>query len=278
MLAFAAGRPQDFAPAPRISDAEFTQLARWLYQASGIRLGETKKPMVCARLDKRLAACGCVSYAQYLKRISGEADPAERQRALDLLTTNETYFFREPDHFHFLEREILPQAPAARPLRIWSAACSSGEEPYTLAMCAEAAGVRWEILGSDLSTRVLERARAGIYPMTRAHGIPPAYLKRFCLRGTGEHEGYLRVQRDLRQRLQWQQLNLSVELPQIGEFDMIFLRNVMIYFDMPTKRAVVERLLRRLRPGGHLFIGHSESLNGIVDGLRCVAPTVYRRP
>lgn len=263
-----------------ISDDEFAQLARWLYETSGIKLTPAKKALVCGRLGKRLAACRVGSYRAYLALITDAQHAAERQHALDLLTTNETYFFREPRHFEWLDRHVLASPPSGRALRIWSAACSSGEEIYTLAMLlAERFGVRgaWELHGSDLSTRVLASAEAGVYPLERARGIPPELLRRYCLRGVGAQEGRLMIEPALRARPQLRQVNLTAPLPDLGLFDVIFLRNVMIYFDVPTKRHVVGQLVRVLRPGGHLFIGHSENLHGLCDGLKGVAPSIYRR-
>lgn len=287
MRAAGARTPPDTAadsllsgPGGQISDAEFEQLARWLYEASGIRLTPAKKALVCGRLGKRLAACGTGSYRAYLTLIQDPRHAAERQHAIDLLTTNETYFFREPRHFEWLESHVLASPPTGRALRIWSAACSSGEEVYTLAMLlAEHFGTRgaWELIGSDLSTRVLASAQAGVYTLERARGIPPALLRRYCLRGVGAQAGKLMIERSLRERAQFRQVNLTEALPDLGLFDVIFLRNVMIYFDVPTKRHVVGQLVRALRPGGHLFIGHSENLHGLCDSLQSVAPSIYRR-
>ena len=262
---------------PAISDGEFEGLRRLLYREAGITLSDQKKTLVCARLGRRVTQLGLDSYAQYTRLIDGGRDPAELQTAIDLLTTNETYFFREPKHFEWL-RKVLQQAPAGRPFRIWSAACSSGEEPYSLAMvAADVLGERpWEITASDISTRVLETARRGLYPMDRAERIPRAYLERFCLRGTGAHEGQFMVSRALRARIEFRQVNLQRPFPEGAPYDLIFLRNVMIYFDNDTKKALAERLAQKLAPGGRLVIGHSETLNGITRVLRAEAPTLYR--
>ncbi len=200
---------------------------------------------------------------------------------VDLLTTNETYFFREPKHFDYLAQEILPhKAKPGVPFNIWSAACSSGEEPYTLAMVlAEHLGNRpWQVVGSDISTVVLAKAQAGHYPLERTEGIPPQYLKKYCLKGVRSQEGTLLVAKELRERVRFLQVNLTKPAPDLGPFDVIFLRNVMIYFDMETKRKVVENLITRLKPGGTFIVGHSESLNGITDRLKCLRPTIYEKP
>jgi chemotaxis protein methyltransferase CheR len=161
---------------------------------------------------------------------------------------------------------------------VWSAACSSGEEVYSLAMLLDdELGDAWDILGSDISTRMLKRAQSGHYPLERTQHIPPAYLKRYCLRGFGAHEGTLLVDRKLRARVRFAHINLNETLPLIGTFDVVLLRNVMIYFNAETKREVVARVLGQLVPGGTLFIGHSESLNDISDAVQAVAPSVYRK-
>lgn len=259
---------------PSISEAEFMRLRDWLHEATGIHMTVAKMPLVTSRLAKRLREHQLGTYTQYLRMLVDSAE--ERQAAIDLLTTNETYFFRETPHFDFLAR-LVPTLPAQRPVRIWSAACSTGEEPYSIAMLlASVPGLRgWEVLASDVSSRVLDVARAGQYRMERARQMPHDMLTRYCLKGTGRHEGTLLVQRSLRERVRFEQVNLNAPLPDVGEFDLIFLRNVMIYFDTPTKRGIVERLVHHLRPGGHFIIGHSESLNDVTRALRPIMPSVY---
>lgn len=260
-----------------ITDAELQGFARLMADAAGIMLPPTKKALVSGRLARRLQAVGCATFADYLRHL--HADAVERQRAIDLLTTNETYFFREPRHFAFLAEQVLARFDAARPFRVWSAACSSGEEPYSVAMLlAERLRERpWEIVASDISSRVLEQARSGIYPIERAEKIPQSYLKAFCLKGVGAQEGSFAIQPALRERIDFRTVNLNEALPDLGLFDLVLLRNVMIYFSADTKRAVCHRLQAVLRPGGHLFIGHSESLNGLDTPLRMVQPAVYRK-
>lgn len=262
-----------------ISEQEFTQFQGLLFKLAGISLSPAKKSLVSGRLAKRLQYCELESYGEYFRLLTSGRNAAEMQMALDLLTTNETYFFREPKHFDLLRDRILPQR---RPggFRVWSAACSSGEEPYSIAMLlADQIGDNgWEILGSDISTRVLEKARTGHYILDRTSHIPRDYLSRFCLKGIGAQHGTFLVEKRLRSRVSFRQINLNESLPGVGEFDVIFLRNVMIYFSMDTKRKVVARLLDRLRPGGYLIVGHSESLNGVTEGLQLVLPSVYRKP
>lgn len=264
--------------AAAISDAEFGLFQRLLADIAGISLSPAKRALVAGRLAPRLRQHGLPSFGAYFTLLGERGREAELQIALDLLTTNETRFFREPAHFEFLRRQLRAR-PAGRPLRLWSAACSSGEEPYSLAMLlADTVGPDgWDILASDLSTRVLEQASSGCYRIEAAGQIPPPYLRRYCRRGTGAHSGRLLIERALRQRVRFAQINLNETLPELGQFDLIFLRNVMIYFELDTKRAVIARLLPLLRPGGHLVIGHSETLNGIGAALRPVQPSVYRK-
>lgn len=262
-----------------ITEKEFTQFQRFIFDAAGITLSSSKKALVGGRLAKRLLYCGVNSYSEYFKVLARGDSPGEIQTAVDLLTTNETYFFREPKHFDFLRERALEARKNSQYFRVWSAASSSGEEAYSIAMvladCLE--GVPWEVVGSDISTRVLQRAGAGHYPAERAKSIPPDYLRRFCLKGVDEQKGTLLIERPLRSKVHFAQVNLNAPLPNLGTFDLIFLRNVMIYFSNETKREVVARVLSVLKPGGHFCIGHSESLNDITTAVRALAPSIYRK-
>lgn len=275
-----AGCLADQEPDLRLADSDFSQFQTLLHRLAGIHLSPAKKAMVSGRLAKRVRHHRLRGYGDYLRLLHSGSEPQEMQIALDLLTTNETYFFREPKHFDFLRARILPERRPGKPFRIWSAACSSGEEPYSLAMLLadRLREAPWEIVASDISTRVLERARSAHYAIERAERIPAAYLSAFCLKGVGRQDGTFLINQNLRNRIRFLQINLNEQLPQLGDFDVIFLRNVMIYFDPETKRKVVRRLLAVLRPGGHLLIGHSESLNGIVDDLQMIVPSIYRKP
>jgi chemotaxis protein methyltransferase CheR len=261
-----------------ISDGDFARFQKMIFSIAGISMTSAKKALVAGRLARRLKHHGLDCYGEYFKLLSQQQD--EMQVAVDLLTTNETYFFREPKHFDFLRDRILPQHPPGRSFRVWSAASSSGEEAYTLSMVlADNLGTTsWEILGSDISTRVLDKARIGLYPMERIRGIPQAALRAHCLKGVGSQEGSFIIAPALRRHVRFEQINLNESLPNVGEFDVIFLRNVMIYFQAETKRQVVARLLAKLRPGGYFIVGHSESLNGLAQGLEAVAPSIYRKP
>jgi chemotaxis protein methyltransferase CheR len=262
----------------RLSDTEFGQFQRFIFETAGITLTDAKKALVSGRLAKRLHACSLESYGEYF-RLLGES-PQELQNAVDLLTTNETYFFREPKHFQFLKRFITSGEARHTAVRIWSAAGSSGEEAYSIAMLLEDClpGQPWEVVASDISTRVLERARAGHYSMGRIDNFPPGYLQRFCLKGKDAQEGTLLIERRLRNKVRFMQVNLNARLPHIGMFDVIFLRNVLIYFNTETKRKVVGGVLSALKPGGYLLIGHSESLIEVTQAVELAAPAIYRKP
>jgi chemotaxis protein methyltransferase CheR len=222
-------------------------------------------------------------------RLLAEGDEQERVRMLDCICTNETHFFREPRQFEFLERRVFPEwaaraaAGSPRRIRAWSAACSTGEEPYSLAMALLAhfppsSGWTLEILASDLSTRALDQARAGLWHLDKASEIPERYLKAFMLRGRGPQEGVMKAGPEIRSLVRFQRVNLNQDrYPVSGPFDLVFCRNVLIYFDVASKARVVNRLLDQLAPSGYLFLGHAESLTGLSDGGRSVGPTVYVR-
>ncbi len=272
--------PNPLAAAVVLQEKEFTQFSDLIYRIAGITLSTSKKPLVTSRLAKRLAHYGLRSYGEYFKMITSIDGKEELQMAVDLLTTNETHFFREPKHFDFLRQHILPARKLGKTLRIWSAACSSGEEPYSIAMLLDdVLGISpWEIVATDLNTRVLDMARRGQYPMERMSEIPKNYLSKYCLKGVGSQDGTLLIERKLRERIQFKQHNLNEAPPKLAEFDVIFLRNVMIYFDQNTKRQVVSRLLTLLRSGGYFLIGHSETLNGVNDDVRLIQPSIYQKP
>lgn len=266
--------------APALADQEFQQFKTWLYRTAGINLTDAKKALVAGRLFKRLKHHDLDSYGDYFRLIMRDTEGSELQCALDLLTTNETYFYREPNHFKFLEEKVFPHATRNTVFRVWSAACSSGEEPYTLAMVLATSfpNNNWEIVGSDISTQMLEKSKAGHYPLSRTAGIPKAALQKYCLKGTGRQEGTLLIDPTLRSRVDFRSVNLIERIPNVGQFDVIFLRNVMIYFDMDTKIKVVRNLLPYLKSGGYFFVSHSESLNGVTSALKLVSPSIYQKP
>jgi chemotaxis protein methyltransferase CheR len=263
---------------PPLTDNEFGLFRKMIYETAGINLSDAKKALVSGRLAKRIKHYNLPSYADYFKLVKSNAH-GELQTAVDLLTTNETFFFREPKHFDFLRDKMLPAWRGGQ-LRVWSAASSSGEEAYTLAMmlAEHATTDAWEIVGTDISTRVLERARNGQYALADTEDIPRSYLTKYCLKGIGGQDGTFIITRDLRRRVSFIHANLQQDLSKLGYFDVIFLRNVLIYFDLETKQRVVSRVMSRLKSGGYLMVGHSESLNGITDDLKLVLPSIYRRP
>jgi chemotaxis protein methyltransferase CheR len=263
----------------QLHDDEFAQFQRWIHQTAGIDLSPAKKALVASRLSKRLCHYELESYGDYFSLIMNNRG-TELQIALDLLTTNETYFFREPKHFEFLSEKVLARLPKERAVRIWSAASSSGEEPYSLAMTLAdtLSQSNWEVIASDISTRVLEQARSGQYPIERAHNIPLSFLMKYCLKGVGFQEGTFIIDRKLREKVQFHHINLNQEIPDIGMFDIILIRNVMIYFNRETKGQVLQRLVPRLKKGGYLIVSHAESLNGLPHGLQLVSPSIYLKP
>lgn len=267
------------ASAPALAPRSFERVSALFHSVSGIRLTPAKHALVVTRLAKLANESGEGDLDRYVERLLGGAlPPDETTRVIDRLTTNETYFFREREHFrHFAD--LLERQPQRR-WQVWSAASSSGEEVYSLAMLmADRLGLAdhaWQLLGTDLSTAMVQHARRALYPENRTREIPGPYLKRYCLKGTGAHEGQLLVERTLRQRARFETLNLMEPLPAgHGPFDAIWLRNVLIYFEHEAKVGIVRRLLQVLAEGGVLYTGHAESLANLGLPIRSVAPAVY---
>ena len=277
----APGRPVSPNRAgPNLTDAEFHRIRAWLYDTAGIHLADSKRVLVSTRLLKRLNELDLASYSAYLDRLyHGGADTDARtecQIAVNLLTTNETYFFREPAHFEFVRDVLMPEW-RNRAVRCWSAASSTGEEAYSLAMVLARQGQRhWSVVGTDINSEVVARARDGIYPLVRSQGIHRDCLHRFCRKGIGSRANTFRVARSLRANVQFRLANLMQPQAGLGEFDLIMLRNVLIYFDPASKRRVLAQVLRQLKPDGVLMVGHAESLVN-VDGLSPIMPSIYRR-
>jgi len=271
------------------SDGEFQRFRSLIERETGIFLADHKKVILAGRLNKRLRELGMSSFRSYYEHVASRCDD-ELIQLIDCISNNQTRFFREPEHFEILRDRIFPEFEAAaaagrmpRRLRVWSAGCSTGEEPHTLAMVLLSSfppGSGWnlEILASDISTRALGCARAGLWPIERSEDIPQTYLKRFMLRGTGSQKGRMKARPELQRIIQFERINLIDETCRVpGSFDLIFCRNVLIYFEMETKRRVIERLFGQLSPHGYLFLGHAESLAGMGKIAECVAATVYRR-
>jgi chemotaxis protein methyltransferase CheR len=264
-----------------LADRTFLQIAELMHATVGLAFTDAKKPLIASRLAARIQKLGLSGYDEYLARIAGAEDGGEFQVAVDLLTTNETYFFREPRHFALLEQEL--GGDRERPLAVWSAAASFGDEAYSIAMTLAdlqqrgRIGADWSILATDISDRVLQSARSGIYPLERLREVAPERLKRHCLRGEAESEGLVQIQPGLRERVRFGWLNLCRPIETLGPFDAIFLRNVLIYFDGPTKAAVVDRVLTQLRPGGIFFIGTAEGRVACRTPLAVLAPGAFRK-
>lgn len=261
-------------------NAEVYALYRaFIHREAGINLGDRKQPLVHARLRGRVDAVAGGDFREYYRLItSGSGD--ERQIAIDRLTTNETHFFREPAHYRWLGRQILSKPPKGRKLRIWSAASSTGEEAYCMAMvCADRLGDagNFEVFGTDVNATVVATARQGIYPIEKAKEIPDYYLRRYCLRGVRSMASYFTISESIRSKIQFERGNLLEGHLTTGVFDCVFLRNVMIYFDHETKKRIVSNLARHLAPGSYLITGHSESLHGISEGFRRTQPSIYIR-
>lgn len=261
-----------------ITDKEFNDYKELVYDVAGISLKDKKKPLLTGRLSKRLRYHKIRNYTDYLKLVNDNTH--ELQMMIDLVSTNETSFFREEKHFHFLENYVKNLSPQRGLFRIWSAACSSGMEAYTTAMVMAEADVKfpWEILGTDISTRILEKAQKALYPLDAANRIPQNYLKKYCLKGVRDMSGYMLMDKKLRAATSFRYMNLNEQpWPDVGLFDVIFLRNVMIYFDKPTKQRLISNIVQRLKSDGYLFVGHSENLLGIPTTLKTVQPSVYRK-
>jgi chemotaxis protein methyltransferase CheR len=271
-----------------MTEREFGLFQSLIYREAGIHLAPVKKALLVGRLSRRLRELGLNSFTQYFALVDEGGDPAERVLMFDRVTTNETRFFREPAQFDWLQREALPRWRAeaerglrARRVRAWSAGCSTGEEPYSVAMMLRhrlpaSEGWQVEVLATDLSTRVLDAARAAVWPLHRAGEIPAPFLESCMLRGVREQKGRMRVAPETRALVQFARLNLERDpLPEPRSFDLVFCRNVLIYFSAESRGRAVNRLLDRVAPGGYLLLGHAESLHGISDRARAVAPSVY---
>lgn len=265
-----------------LNPKQFTVISEQVHRLAGIRLPVGKEGLVQARLSKRLRALKLESFDDYLQRVESDRTGAELALMIDLLTTNKTSFFRESQHFDFLRDEILPPLAASRePLRIWSAACSTGEEPYTIAMVLREAlpdidRKDLRVLATDISERVLNQARAGEYARSTLADVPAALLNRYYEPVAGKAD-FRRAASSLRRLIRFARLNLMDPWPMRGPFQVIFCRNVMIYFDRPTQQKLVQRFWELLEPGGHLLVGHSESLTALDHRFDYVQPATYRK-
>jgi chemotaxis protein methyltransferase CheR len=261
-----------------LSRKSFDSVTQIFHDVSGIRLGDNKMALVTGRLQRLAQEAGEADVDRYVDRlVNGSFSAQEMRRVIDRLTTNETYFFREPQHFDDLARRVAAMPPTQQ-ITLWSAASSTGEEAFSAAMVlADKAGKRpWRIVGTDLSSSVVASARRGLYPAERARMMPEAYLKRYCLKGTGPYDGQMLIGRELREKVKFQEANLMQDLPEdLPMFDIIFLRNVLIYFDDPAKAQIVRRVLGRLKPGGVLYTGHAESISMLNLPVRALGTAMH---
>ncbi len=261
---------------------EFEQFRRLAYENFGLDLREGKQTLVAARLGKQVQKLNFRSFNEYYRYVLEDRTGDALRALIDALTTNHTSFFREPAHFDFLRGTILPGVRGRGRIAIWSAACSTGEEPYSIAFSVleelgEAAPDKVHILATDISTRVLAEAECAAYPSARFAGIPPQQLHRYLLRGEGRFKNWYRVKPEVRGMIEFRRLNLMESFSHLGAFPVIFCRNVMIYFDRPTQQDLVNRLAASLEPGGYLLIGHAESLNAVRHPLQYIRPAIYKK-
>jgi chemotaxis protein methyltransferase CheR len=269
--------------APVLQAAEFEKISRLAYEHFGVDLRNGKHALVEARIGKKIRELGLKSFQHYFDYVTSDKTGEALTSMVDVLTTNHTSFFREPRHFDLLRHTIFPALSGRSQIHLWSAACSSGEEPYSIAMTlleesrADALA-KVKIRATDISTRVLDHGRSGIYTADRVKDVAMPILQRYMLRGrTAAGESY-RFKPEVRAMVAFEHLNLMQPLPRDYRCSVIFCRNIMIYFDKPTQQSLVERLSEQLEDGGYLFIGHSESLNAISHSLDYVSPATYRKP
>lgn len=264
-----------------MTDVQYIYLMRIIYDRAGINLGESKKELLSARLGKVLRRRGIQGFGEYLKLLKNDKTGKELILLLDAISTNVTHFFREENHFLFLA-EQLARLKSSEKARIWSAGCSSGEEPYSIAITLlenfpQAPLFPPCILATDLSTKMLDLAIKGVYTLKSAQAMDAVLLKKYFLKGRRASEGLIRVKRVLSNMVAFERLNLMEPFGFFEEFRFIFCRNVMIYFDSPTRQELVGRFYQALEPGGYFIIGHSESLNGIRHSFEYLQPTIYRK-
>jgi chemotaxis protein methyltransferase CheR len=272
-----------------VSDELFAKYRDLIYREAGIALTDGKKSLLVARVASRLRELGLTTFDQYYRLVEDPSSTEERGRLLDRICTNETHFFRDPRQFLYLNDQVFPKLEAEaertgkRHVRAWSAACSTGEEPYSLAMAMlhrfpSSAGWQIEVVATDLSNKVLAAAQAALWPIDKAEDIPLHYRKQFMLRGTGSQTGKMKAGPEIREAVSFTRMNLNGPAYSVtGIFDFIFCRNVLIYFDRESKAKVVERLMTHLAPDGCLFLGYAETTTTITDRLVSVGPNVYAR-
>jgi chemotaxis protein methyltransferase CheR len=278
----------DSYPKERLTEKDFGRLSEFIYRNYGIKMPREKRTMLEGRLVKRLRANRINTFAEYCDYVfSPEGMEQEIIHMINVVSTNKTDFFREPSHFEFLHDTVLPEYAeqgSLKPLRIWSAASSSGEEPYTIAMVMSEYNrlakvpIPYAIFGTDISSDILEKALLGIYKEERIANIPLAYRKRYFMANKDPMKKLVRIVPDLRRTCSFMRLNLmDTAYPVREQFNMIFCRNVLIYFDRPTQEAVINKLCEHLVPGGYFFLGHSESAMGMDVPLKAIRPSLFKK-
>ena len=265
---------------PTPTHDDYQHIVQLIRRVAGIDLGGGKKDLVKARLAKRIRHHNLSTFKEYISLLQSISQHREQQEFIDLLTTNETSFFRESAHFEFLTESVLPHwRKRCLPFRVWSAAASSGEEAYSVAMVLDdhLGTSAWAVVGTDISKTVLEIAKAGCYSLSRCQTIPNSYRQRYCCAEQRGNDGILQIEDNLKRSVEFHPVNLVEPCHRFGQFNAIFLRNVLIYFDRDTRVRVVGNILKSLLPGGYLIVGHSEKLNDSSDELTSVTPTIYRK-
>jgi len=259
-----------------LSDSEFITIQKIISMEVGIDLQSSKKLLVQSRLLKRLLFYKLDNYLDYIRLV--QINNAEKIEMINLITTNETYFFREIKHFEFLQKEIIPKHPYGQLFRFWSAATSVGAEAYSAAMLLDQLMPKWEVVGTDINTNVIKKARMGLYPESWADKIPTELRKKYCLKGRRNYEGQFLVDRILTQNMSFKVNNLMKYNSEVGVFDVIFLRNVLIYFADDTRQMVIDNILKNLKIGGYLFISLTENLNMLkTPNLKNISNSVYQK-
>ena len=261
---------------------EFANIRQLAYDTCGIDFTESKKDMVASRLDRTLRKLNLSSYEEYYLHVRDDASGMALREFIDALATNHTNFLREADHFAFLRSKFGRITLRGRPIHIWSAACATGEEPYSIAMTLldqrrHEVIPGFQILATDISTRALAAARSGVYARERLRELPPGWPTEFFETGSGRWSGWMKVRKSVRDTIRFERFNLLERAADFGAFDIIFCRNVMLYFDRSTQEGIVNRMAERLNPGGFLLTGHTESLMGIRHPLSYIQPSVYQR-
>lgn len=274
-------KSEQYAGSYKLSERDYMQLAQIVYNCAGINLGDNKKELVHTRLSKILRKRDIGGFNEYITILGSDENGDELISLLDAISTNVTHFFRENEHFNFIKEQFSNYTKPSE-LQFWSAGCSSGEEPYSIAITLKeqsgnTATNMPKILSTDISTKVLGKAKSGVYPSKATNNLDKALLKKYFLKGKRNSKGFIKIKNDITDMVMFKRLNLIEPFRFDYKVDVIFCRNVMIYFDNPTHRKIVENFHDCLKTGGYLIIGHSESLNGIEHSYRYIKPTIYKK-